>query len=352
MVLGAAEDVGADSLWTFDHLLGIFPSHVYSEIPISELLPDPDALFDPFALCAWAGRTTELPLGIAVTDSIRRAAPDVARSALTLQHLCKGGFNLGVGCGEVENLTPFGYSFDRPVAATERFLKTLRHILDTGRMPDGPGRFGFPAASDRGSPKVWVAGHRPRMLRLTGQYGDGWLPFEVLGPEEYRGMKSAIAEHAAAAGRPEPEAGLWVFTVLGESRDRVREMFEAQPMAKLFTIWTAPAAAWQKYGFEHPAGKNCRSYLDLIPHDLDANALRELAPRIPFELVEECLFAGSADEVAERIQGFARVGCEHLILANFTGLVGGMTEAMARGSEWVTLCHSVQAMGNAPVAMH
>jgi phthiodiolone/phenolphthiodiolone dimycocerosates ketoreductase len=60
-------------------------------------------------VCAALGPTTDLPLGLAVTDGIRRGAPDVARSALTLQQMCKGGFNLGIGSGEAENLVPFNY---------------------------------------------------------------------------------------------------------------------------------------------------------------------------------------------------------------------------------------------------
>ena len=68
------------------------------------------------------------------------------------------------------NLTPFGYAYDRPVHNTEGFLKTLRPLLDTGRTPTGGAMLGLPLASDAGRPKIWVAGHGPRMLRLTGQY--------------------------------------------------------------------------------------------------------------------------------------------------------------------------------------
>ena len=34
-----------------------------------------------------------------MTDATRRRAPDVARSVLTLQQWCAGGFELGVGSG-------------------------------------------------------------------------------------------------------------------------------------------------------------------------------------------------------------------------------------------------------------
>jgi phthiodiolone/phenolphthiodiolone dimycocerosates ketoreductase len=211
-------------------------------------------------------------------------------------------------------------------------------------MPDGPGRLGLPLESAAGRPKVWVAAHKPRMLRLTGQYADGWLPVDAPSPAEYRTMKTTVADHAAAAGRPEPESGLFLFVLLGESRDRIREMFEAQPMAKLLALWMSPAPDWARHGLESPAGDS-RAYIDVIPHGLDPAALRELAPRIPFELVEEYLLAGNAEEVAQRIRPYADAGLQHPVIMNLTGLVGGVEEAMARGSDLAALGRLVQAMG-------
>ncbi|MGI9146960.1 MAG: hypothetical protein ACR2IK_10480 [Chloroflexota bacterium] len=56
---------------------------------------------------------------------------------------------MGIGSGEAENLVPFGYPYERPVAVTEAFLQILRHLLDTGRMPFGPGRIGLPLESSK-----------------------------------------------------------------------------------------------------------------------------------------------------------------------------------------------------------
>jgi phthiodiolone/phenolphthiodiolone dimycocerosates ketoreductase len=333
-----AHAAGLDSLWVSDHMLGLFHPDLFPEVGFAELVSDPDALFDPFCVCAWAARHTDLPLGLAVTDGIRRAAPDVARAALTLHHLCAGGFNLGIGCGEAENLVPFGYPFERPVARTQEFLGVLRHLLDVGNMPNGVGRLGLPLRSDVGQPSIWVAAHRPRMLRLTGRYADGWLPAEARSPEQYRTMKSTVAEHARSVGRAEPESGLLAFVLLGESRERVQKMFDSRPITKSFVFWAAPAEAWARYGLPAPSGSGSRGYIDVIPHELDPVALRGLAPRIPFAMVEEFIFIGNAAEVAERLQGYVDAGLEHLVMLNLTGLVGGMEEVVARGSDLRELC--------------
>ncbi|MBW2271452.1 MAG: LLM class flavin-dependent oxidoreductase, partial [Deltaproteobacteria bacterium] len=176
-LLRTVEAMGVDAIWLPDHMLG----YAHPDLPQPgahlQSASDPDGFLDPFCVHAALAAQTELPLGIAVTDSTRRRAPDVARSALTLHHMCRGGFNLGIGSGEAESLVPFGYPFDKPVGRCEEFLAELRCLLDTGRMPQGgPGRIGVPLESAMGKPKLWVAGHGPRMLRLTGQYADGWLP--------------------------------------------------------------------------------------------------------------------------------------------------------------------------------
>ncbi len=311
---------------------------------MAQAIPDPDALMDPFAVCAWAARECHAPMGIAVTDAIRRAAPDIARSSLTLQHLCAGGFNIGVGSGEAENLTPFGYDFDKPVATTENFLRLLRHLIDTGTMPSGPGRLGYPTTCSNGRPRIWVAGHRPRMLRLTGEYADGWIPVEARGPDEYGEMKDVVQDHARGAGRPCPEAALVAYTILGESRSQLLDQFEAQPLAKLLALATSPSADWSKHGIGHPLTRGRRAYLDYIPHEHEPGLLRNIAPTIPVKLLEERVFFGNAAEVAQRIADFRTAGCEHFIMLDATVVADGIAGIEAGSRELSKLVPLVHAM--------
>jgi phthiodiolone/phenolphthiodiolone dimycocerosates ketoreductase len=92
----------------------------------------------------------------------------------------------------------------------------------------------------------------------------------------------------------------------------------------------------------HPAGDQCRGLVDLIFHDLDPEDLREVAPTIPFELVEEFVFIGNAIEIADRVSGYADNGLGHVILGNATGTVGGLEEIIANTAELVAL---VAALG-------
>ena len=333
-MLEVYEQVGFDSYWAPDHILGVFHPGLWADIPLSALAADPDAFYDPFCYGAVVGTMTDRPYGISVTDATRRGAADLARTALTLNDLNPGGFILGIGSGEAESLTPFGYPFDKPVAVLESVLRDLRSLLDHGVMADGGvGRMGLPLqAEGRGSPPVWVAGHGPRMLRLTGEYGDGWIPAWGMTAEEYGAKRTVIAAHAAAVGRPAPESSLLPFVLFAESQDAAAEMFDREPLGKLFGLF-AMGHVWEKFGLQHPLGNDSQGFVDVIIHDLNPDDLRDLANTIPFDMVKEVLFIGNTAELASQFEAYARNGLEHVVLANITGVVGGMDEIMARGME-------------------
>ena len=333
-LLPVYEEMGVDSYWAPDHILGVFHPQIWPDVPLSVLADDPDAFYDPFVYGARIGTMTDKTYGISVTDSTRRQAADLARTALSLNDLIPGGFILGMGSGEAESLLPFGYPFDEPVGILEDCLAELRCLLDEGHMRNNPiGRMGLPLeAEGRGKPAVWVAGHGPRMLRLTGQYGDGWIPAWWMSPDEYAEKYRIIGEHASAAGRPTPEASLLPFVIFSESLERAEEMFEAEPLGKLFGLF-AMGHMWEANGLQHPLGNDSKGFIDVIIHDLDADELRDLAPTIPFEMVTQVLFIGNAQELGRQFEGYAGAGLEHVVLANLTGVVGGMDEIMARGME-------------------
>jgi phthiodiolone/phenolphthiodiolone dimycocerosates ketoreductase len=183
------------------------------------------------------------------------------------------------------------------------------------------------------------------MLRLAGLYADAWLPaLPMLDPatdEGYAQRKSEIARHAVQVGRAEPEPGLYAFNALGDSREHVRAMFEREPLAKLITLH-ATRAQFQRYGQDHRLGEHFRNGFDVIPHDFDAVRLRELAQKIPFELVDEIVVVGNVDEVVCRIRPYAEAGCEHMLLGNVTGLAGGPLVALERAPDMTMLCRALK----------
>ena len=117
-----------------------------------------------------------------------------------------------------------------------------------------------------------------------------------------------------------------------ESQERAEEQFEAEPLGKLFGLF-AMGHIWEEHGMQHPLGNDSKGFIDVIIHDLSADDLRDLAPTVPFEMVKQVLFVGNATELAEQFEDYATAGLEHIVLANLTGVVGGMDEIVARGAD-------------------
>lgn len=85
--------------------------------------------------------TERVPLVSAVVDTVRRHPALLAQTALTLDHLSKGRFILGLGSGESENTVPYGFDFARPVSRFEEALRVIRLLWDTDGPVDFDGEF-------------------------------------------------------------------------------------------------------------------------------------------------------------------------------------------------------------------
>jgi len=72
-MLEVYEQVGFDSYWSPDHILGVFHPELWGETPLSALAADPDAFYDPFVYGAKVGTMTDpdSAMSRAVGPSIR-----------------------------------------------------------------------------------------------------------------------------------------------------------------------------------------------------------------------------------------------------------------------------------------
>jgi alkanesulfonate monooxygenase SsuD/methylene tetrahydromethanopterin reductase-like flavin-dependent oxidoreductase (luciferase family) len=129
----------------------------------------------------WVGQT--------VLAATFRHPAVLARQALTLDHLTRGRYILGLGAGwhawehdafGIE-LPPIGQRFDR----LESQLRVLRALFsdaadaEPGVTLDAPpyrldGALIEPPPVRPGGPPIWLGGQGPRGLRLAARYADGW----------------------------------------------------------------------------------------------------------------------------------------------------------------------------------
>jgi phthiodiolone/phenolphthiodiolone dimycocerosates ketoreductase len=322
---------GADSLWVIDHWMGLAPLGVWSpeRFVAARIIRNPEEMFDPFPLLgALARGTLRARLGTAVTEPIRRHPVQLAQASLTLHHLSRGRFILGIGAGERENVEPYGLSFAGQASRLEEALYLIRLLwrsegyvsfegrffhLDGAVMGTGPYRGTFPP--------IWVAAHGPRTLRMAGRYGDGWLPTHQMEPEEYAEDLAVIRGAAAEAGRSfrrfTPSYELRVLPAA--SHDRAHRLLDS-PALRLGAL-IIPPAVWRRAGAPHPFGDDYRGIVDWIPSRLEPSEVSRLMDAVPFEVIHTFVDHGTPEELVSRLLSYRAAGLRHAVLANVTPVV-------------------------------
>jgi phthiodiolone/phenolphthiodiolone dimycocerosates ketoreductase len=334
------ERQGFDAIWWADHYLHWFPDSIWDPelVPQAARQGSPHVWCDPVpVVAAVAGVTETVRLGIGVTDVVRRHPASLAQTALTLDHLTKGRFILGVGSGEVLNLAPFGMENARPLGRLEEGLEVLRLLLGTDRPVDYDGEhfrlrdaaMGLTPYGDS-PPEIWVAAHRPRGLALAGRLGDGWLPL-VTDPGEYAGMLAKVRAASVAAGRPEDAVtpGVYARVVLAESTEAAREAIDASFLLRFIAL-TRPAEAYAARGAVHPLGEGVFGLTSFLPTQYGREEAVALAKAVPDQVVRDTVIHGTPDEVAAQLRGFLDAGAKHIQLTNMTPLAA---PALAAASE-------------------
>ncbi|MGN9810014.1 LLM class flavin-dependent oxidoreductase [Micromonospora sp. BQ11] len=171
-------------------------------------------LLDTWTLLSWvAARTERLRVSANVLNLPLRPPAVLARAAASLDRLSHGRFELGLGAGAfwdaIEGMGGRRLTAGQGVAALREAIDVLRGVWDdTASGPlrrDGkyypiPGMRRGPApAHDIG---IWLGAYQPKMLALTGQKADGWLPtLEYLRTPDRVTANRLIDEAAVEAGR-------------------------------------------------------------------------------------------------------------------------------------------------------
>ncbi|MBF6179978.1 LLM class flavin-dependent oxidoreductase [Nocardia otitidiscaviarum] len=330
-----------DSVLATDHLISVFPRAAWDAdfTPQAETVRSPDEQFD-FApllahLAASAGRVR---LGVGATDPHRRHPVLLAQTFLTLAHMTERAPILGIGCGERENLEPYGFEWDRPVDRFEEALRVLRAALTATEPMTFTGRYyrldrapmDLTVPADR-LPRLWIGAHGPRMLALTGRYGDGWYPWESMSPDEYQRRLALVHDAARAAGR-DPEAivpAAMITMLTARTPAGLRRILRA-PAVRYLGLF-APAAVWTRCGAKHPFGPDFRGLIDLMPHHLTATDVREAIAEVPDEVLHEWLVIGTPGDILNRLRALADAGLRHAIVFPSSALVSAADAAFGYG---------------------
>lgn len=259
----AIETLGFDSVWTGEHML--------FHGPVTDGL---------ITLAAFAGKTSRIQLGSAITLLPLRPPVVVAKAASTLDVVSQGRFIFGVGVGgefpkEFEACgVPVHERGRRANEAIEicRKLWTEDHVTYAGKIFQLRDVTMLPKPVQPGGPPIIVSGRSEAAMRRAARLGDGYMPYLFM-PERYADSLKKI------------------YTM---ANDVKRDMSRFMPYNFVFTA----VAETHEEAHRMAAEKLSRRYNQ------------------PFEnLVERYCALGTPKECAERLQRFVEAGARHFILS-------------------------------------
>jgi alkanesulfonate monooxygenase SsuD/methylene tetrahydromethanopterin reductase-like flavin-dependent oxidoreductase (luciferase family) len=206
-----AEQAGYDSVWAGDSLLAR---------PRAEPLT---------LLAAVAAATARLRLGTAVLLPLLRHPLTLAHTVTSVDRIAQGRLILGLGPGAPgpdtgAELAALGVVGDRPVNA---LLSRVERCRQLWRGQDTDVNL-LPTPYRPGGPPLWLAGQRPRMLRLAGRQFDGWLPVSPT-PQDYASGLHVMRQAAEQVGR-DPDAvtaGVYLTIAIADTPQQAAEELDA-----------------------------------------------------------------------------------------------------------------------------
>ncbi len=322
------EEIGYDSIWFADHLMGWIPESIWTPdlIEWSKHQKSPHDFFDVYpamSVAAWS--TKKVQLGTSVTETFRRHPAVLAQTFLTLDHISKGRAILGIGTGEGENIIPYGIKWEKPVSRLEEAIKIIKLLWENDEKVNYDGDFwklknavlSVKPYEEGKYPPIWIAAHGPKMCELTGRLGDGWLPsnFDV---KTFKNRLNLIHSSAKKAGRNPEEItpGLWTTLIIDEDHGVCDDLLES-PYVKNYTLIQSNAT-FEEFGMSHPFGKDFYGLLDYIPTNYDRETMLEAMSKIPKELLNKHFLHGTPDEIISKIEKYAKAGLKHIVLYNIT----------------------------------
>jgi phthiodiolone/phenolphthiodiolone dimycocerosates ketoreductase len=322
------EEKGYDSIWWPDHLMGWIPQSIWTPdlFGIASYIPSPNLFLETTTtIAAVAARTKRITLGTAVIDAIRRHPAVLAQTIMTLDHIAQGRLIIGIGTGERENTSPYGLPYDRLAERMEEAINIMRLLWrSNGSEVSYDGKFWklknavlhLPPYAGK-PPQIWIAAHRRRMLQIVGRHGDGWLPTQMT-KAEYRKAIDIIEKEAKESGRDPSKIvrGMWAWTILARDEASARRMLDS-PFAKA-TALILPSEVFEELGYEHPLGKKFYGLTDYVPNHYNRADAMSALERVPVEVCERAFLFGTPEQVVRRIEEYAELGLQHIVLWNCT----------------------------------
>jgi F420-dependent oxidoreductase-like protein len=273
---------------------------------------------------AWfAAQTERIRLGAAILQIPGRSPAMTAMTAVTLDHLSGGRFNLGLGTSGPQVAEGWhGQRFGHQLARTREYVEIVRKALARERLTYEGEQFTLPLPGGPGKAlklmitpvqeriPIYIAAIGPKNTQLVGEIADGWLPV-FFSPEHVDGSRALLEEGAARSGRSLEgfDIAPTVQVSIDDDIDRARDVM--RPFIALYVGGMGSRdknfynQLVRRYGFEDAAQTVQELYLE--------GKKQEAAAAIPPELIDQVTMCGPREQVRERLEVHREAGVGTLI---------------------------------------
>lgn len=184
---------------------------------------------DCFTPMAWWGSQTEtIKLGTSIAQMAARTPAATAMAALTLDHLSKGRFMLGLGASGPQVVEGwYGQPYPRPLERTREFVDIVRQVFAREAPVEFSGKhYQIPLEGGTGLGKalkptvhpyrndipILLAAEGPKNVALSAEICDGWMPL-FFAPKDNQFYADALAKGVAASSRRDDLEGFEIPAV-------------------------------------------------------------------------------------------------------------------------------------------
>ena len=298
------EKHGFDSVLIDDHLL-------YGT--------DAAAAPEPFTtLAAIAAGTRRIRTGIAVTDMVRRHPAIIAQTLATLSSQFPKRLFLGLGTGDPMNQSPFGLSTEQRYSRLREGLKIIRQLWSSSidKPVSFKGRFftlnnAYLQAGQEKQPvpPLYLAAFGPKMLRLTGEAAEGWIP-HCHTPTTYKEDLDIIRAWGRQAKRDLNKFSAAYYTLSSISTNRAEADWNVLGPARYFLALIPEALKKIDPSANHPG----RIWEKTSHPREQRETIRKIAAEIPESDAYNTVIHGTGDDCIDQIEAYRKAGCTEFML--------------------------------------
>ena len=291
-LVAEAVDLGYSSMWT---------AEAYGSDAITQL-------------ACWGAKFPTLRLGTAIAQLSARTPTGTAMAALTLDHLSRGRFVLGLGVSGPQVVEGwYGDVYAKPLSRTREYVSIIRKVLARDMPVEHQGeRYQLPLPGGTGLGKplksiveplradlpILLAAEGPKNVALAAEIADGWLAF-LYSPHHHDLYAPSLAEGRAkrTADRADKpfEIVASVPVVVGDDVEAAAN--KVRPMLALYIGGMGAKSAnfhhevAVRMGYDAEAKEVQRLYLSGAKHEAEA--------ALPLSLIEKLALVGPAQKIAD-----------------------------------------------------